>query len=222
MSSRTGSGALWMVPAASWTSMALSAWWLLSHRDELGSRVATHYDWQGRPDTWRANTPQVLLTPIVVGACAVAIVAIVTWLLHRTWSGGAGTPGATRRNPQAVQRVLLGTEIVVAAVSILGALAPWIGAAPLLVAGCSAVPIGLIAYVLATQPGVQGGQDGRAADDPHWRGVFYVNREDEAVWVPKRSGLGYTLNLAHRVSWFILGLFLLFPIVIIGVQFLQR
>ena len=36
----------------------------------------------------------------------------------------------------------------------------------------------------------------------HWRqGAFYVNPDDPALWVPKRSGLGYTLNFAHPASW---------------------
>ena len=54
-------------------------------------------------------------------------------------------------------------------------------------------------------------------DDRYWvAGLFYVNREDRAVLVPKRhgglfgSGLGRTLNFAHPVSWFLLAV----PIVV--------
>ena len=44
----------------------------------------------------------------------------------------------------------------------------------------------------------------------HYRwGLFYVNAEDPALWVPKRLGLGWTLNFAHRRSWLILALLLL-------------
>ena len=32
-------------------------------------------------------------------------------------------------------------------------------------------------------------------------GVFYAAPADPRVWVPKRLGLGYTLNFAHRASW---------------------
>ncbi|MGF1429933.1 DUF1648 domain-containing protein [Kitasatospora sp. LaBMicrA B282] len=36
-------------------------------------------------------------------------------------------------------------------------------------------------------------------DDRHWRlgGLFYLNREDSALFVPKRFGIGWTLNLAN-------------------------
>ena len=38
----------------------------------------------------------------------------------------------------------------------------------------------------------------RATDDAHWRfrGV-YVNRKDPAVFVPLRSGLGWTINFGR-------------------------
>ena len=36
-----------------------------------------------------------------------------------------------------------------------------------------------------------------------------MNAEDPALWVPKRLGLGWTLNFAHRRSWLILALLLL-------------
>lgn len=50
------------------------------------------------------------------------------------------------------------------------------------------------------------GKRGQAArtDDEHWfGGIFYCNREDSRIFVPKRFGLGIgrTLNFAHPVSW---------------------
>ena len=33
-------------------------------------------------------------------------------------------------------------------------------------------------------------------DDRYWRGgLLYVNRDDPSVWVPKRVGIGWTMNL---------------------------
>ena len=52
----------------------------------------------------------------------------------------------------------------------------------------------------------------------HYRwGLFYVNAEDPALWVPKRLGLGWTLNFAHGLSWLILALLLLPVVFIIGI-----
>ena len=40
-----------------------------------------------------------------------------------------------------------------------------------------------------------------------WRlAVFYFDENDPRIWVPKRTNLGWTLNLAHNASWLILGM----------------
>jgi uncharacterized membrane protein len=51
-----------------------------------------------------------------------------------------------------------------------------------------------------------------------WRFVvFYFNKDDPRIWAPKRTKLGWTLNLAHNASWLILGGLTLSLIVAAGV-----
>lgn len=39
-------------------------------------------------------------------------------------------------------------------------------------------------------------------EDGHWKlGLFYYNREDRRVLVPKRLGFGRTLNMAKPQAW---------------------
>lgn len=39
-------------------------------------------------------------------------------------------------------------------------------------------------------------------DGRHWKaGMFYFNRGDSRILVPKRLGFGRTLNFAHPVAW---------------------
>ena len=48
-----------------------------------------------------------------------------------------------------------------------------------------------------------------AAEQPEWRyGVFYYDSSNPKVWVPKRFGLGWTLNFAHSESYALLGFLL--------------
>ena len=50
--------------------------------------------------------------------------------------------------------------------------------------------------------------------DCYWKlGVFYFNREDSAVIVEKRFGLGYGLNFARPIAWVILLLILIAPLI---------
>jgi uncharacterized membrane protein len=42
--------------------------------------------------------------------------------------------------------------------------------------------------------------------DSGWHaGIFYFNKADAAVIVPKRFGLGWTLNFARPTAWFYIG-----------------
>ena len=45
--------------------------------------------------------------------------------------------------------------------------------------------------------------------DVGWKGIFYSNPDDPALWVPKRFGLGYTLNFGNPWSWGIVALHIL-------------
>jgi len=59
--------------------------------------------------------------------------------------------------------------------------------------------------------------------DAYWKlGIFYFNRNDAAVVVERRFGLGYTLNLARPASWIILFLVFLGPLVVILAQLLPK
>jgi len=40
-------------------------------------------------------------------------------------------------------------------------------------------------------------------------GLFYVNPDDDRIWVPKPIGVGWTLNFAKPASWAVLALLLL-------------
>jgi uncharacterized membrane protein len=49
--------------------------------------------------------------------------------------------------------------------------------------------------------------NGDRTPDERWLwGAIYVNRDDPALLIPKRFGIGYTLNFGNRWSWVILAL----------------
>lgn len=41
-------------------------------------------------------------------------------------------------------------------------------------------------------------------DPSNWKGVFYINRKDPRLTVPKLSGLGWTFNFASPYSWLLI------------------
>ena len=54
-------------------------------------------------------------------------------------------------------------------------------------------------------------------DDKHWRGgLFYINREDPALMVPRRFGLGWALNFGNpRTAMVLAGFVALIGLVVI-------
>ena len=42
-------------------------------------------------------------------------------------------------------------------------------------------------------------------DDKYWKaGIFYVNKNDPSIFVEKRFGVGWTINFANPIGYFIL------------------
>lgn len=59
-------------------------------------------------------------------------------------------------------------------------------------------------------------------DDRYWKGgIFYYNPNDPRMFVPKRSGLGYTVNLGNRDAvLFLIGLIAAVPAAIVLIALL--
>jgi len=48
---------------------------------------------------------------------------------------------------------------------------------------------------------------GDRTPDKYWKlGLIYINRNDPALFVEKRFGIGYTLNFGHPGAWVFLAL----------------
>jgi len=139
MHARTSLKALYLVPGLAWVSMAFAAWWITLQKHQWGPRVPWRYDLFGRPLAWRDTTASALVTPIAIGAGAVAVVAIGNWLLVRT----------RRTRPPLVQRTLSVAEVILATLAIETALLPAIGTRPLVLTLSLGLPIALIAIARA-------------------------------------------------------------------------
>ncbi|MFS0674633.1 DUF1648 domain-containing protein [Ornithinibacillus sp. 179-J 7C1 HS] len=52
-------------------------------------------------------------------------------------------------------------------------------------------------------------------DDKHWKlGIFYFNPSDPALFLEKRFGVGWTINLARPIAWIIFLVIILLPVAI--------
>ena len=62
---------------------------------------------------------------------------------------------------------------------------------------------------------------GDRTPDECWKlGLFYFNRNDPALFVEKRFGIGWTVNFANPRAWLVLGAILLFILATLAISLL--
>jgi uncharacterized membrane protein len=182
----------------------------------LPDPYAIHRDLAGAATAVAPKTPLVVFGPLVIGAVVAAILTLFSVLVTRAALRAA--PGddpaegpalaAARRGVVAAMLSELSAVVAfgISAIEITGWTLPDTAAgtrvALIVMIALVAVVIGAavrrsrrIAPRGAAHP--RGGAEA-PDDDRHWKGgIVYVNRDDPSLFVPKRFGLGLTINLGH-------------------------
>lgn len=228
----------WVAACGPFLVLAACAAYLRANWQQIPLRFPVHWGLNGIPDRWSARTWTGVYLPLLTAA---AILLPLTAVLHGVthWvrpihaSGAAGARESRFRGTSAL--VLLAAEYFVALLTSWVALHPLIQssgfggiAVPLiLLLTLLVVVIPVIALVRLGQGGtrVPSSTDSKPAtappigdrtDDRHWLlGVIYFNRDDPAVLVEKRFGIGYTLNFARPVSWTVIAMLVLLPLALV-------
>ncbi|MCL6452877.1 MAG: DUF1648 domain-containing protein [Alicyclobacillus sp.] len=200
----------------------------------LPAQVAVHFGLNGQPDRWAAKSLWSVFGPfLIVLALTVGLGALHLNVHRLPVRLDASRPAASQARAAALQRATLQSVWVLLAFVALGqlfALLPVWGVAALGVSTAVAVSLSTIAFgvlitlvllVRAAQTARRVDDSARASvrvqrdDDSFWvGGVFYWNRHDPAPIVPKRFGVGWTVNFAHPVAWLMLLCIVAVPVVI--------
>lgn len=169
--------------------LAACALWLWAHWSDLPERLPAHWNWRGDPDRFVSRSALSVSMPLFIGAAVcLLLLALQVGIRH-------GAARAPLRKPSL--RLLLAAEYL-AAVACCGSLAAMATAGrmltPLLVVCCA----GAAALLIATLAAALNVPRLRARNPAAWHsGFLYVDREDPAVFVPKRIGIGYTFNFGN-------------------------
>lgn len=186
--------------------LAAAALWLRAHFDDLPARLPVHWNVHGQADRFVERRPLGASFPLLLGAALCLLTLGVQLAIRRS------SPRGTMRGP--TLRVLLAVEYFVALLNC-GVLAATATngrlLAPVLVFSVAAV----VVLVVVTALAVRGVPREPVRNPNAWRaGVFYFDRHDPALLVPKRSGVGYTFNFAHPAAVLLTLLILLLPMAI--------
>jgi uncharacterized membrane protein len=168
-------------------ALALFYRWILPH---LPDPVPTHFDALGRANGWtpKGGLALVVFLPPVVLWTILFLVGAVAGLLPGGAGGGAVQP----------LRGMLGLGLC----GVMGGclLVPSQGQTALfggLLFFFFCMALGIVFLVRNTWAAV-----GLAPRSEHYRcGMFYANPEDPRLWVPKRTGYGWTLNFARPAAY---------------------
>jgi uncharacterized membrane protein len=196
----------------------LYAW---AHYDQLPARVPTHFGLFGEPDHWAAKSRRGVITLPITGLGFGIVFGCLAMLSARAkrsirYPAAAISASSQERFRLAMTRYLAACAVVTCgsgALLSVGTVNVGLGMWPRL-----PVPWLLTGLILATAVGgalvliFRHGQGGARleqgtgmasltnglADNDHWVfGEFYFNREDPAILIEARFGIGYTLNLGN-------------------------
>jgi uncharacterized membrane protein len=218
----------WLLQLSPFAILAATAMYLRLRWDDIPSRFPVHWGASGHPNGWSVRTPMGVYTPLLLGAGVMAAVAASS---HVALHFGRPVLGSAARSlwgdfAREMGVFLLSLEFFLAVIFSFVGLLPLMGnrdpgILPVLIATVTMLvalifAMSRLAKQHARLHAAAGGSEAAGIPDDHWKcGVFYVNRDDAALFVPKRFGIGYTLNFGHVSAWLIMVLVLVLPLVLL-------
>ena len=204
--------------------LAAAALFLWLNWDLIPDRVAWRWSAEGMPTGFRTKRVIGVYTGLAIGAGVVSMMLAMAWtIVSRTRQvaiDGAAAAGERRFKHLSALRVLF-SAYAAAGLSAAFSVAPVIRGTdrlPLsilvLLGAAVALSCGFLLVLLwlgqggqrAIAPDARDGIHGDGTPDAGWKGGFvYYNPNDPALLVERRMGIGWTLNMANRWSWLILG-----------------
>lgn len=235
--------AYWILQLGPFAVLAAYAAYLQRNWQRIPARFPVHWGINGEPNGWSTRSFGGVYGLLLIGLVTCVLVGLFSYgAVH--WTRQIRSTGAAAVAETRSRRVQVGAMIAVEYFLALtfggGSLmplrsnpgqAPSIG--PFLI-GTLLFVAALYAVLIHTGQGganlmkAGGGSDilgdksvvGDRTPDDCWKGgMFYVNRDDPALLVEKRFGIGYTFNFGRPAAWVLMGLILLMAVVPLLVGF---
>lgn len=193
----------------------------------LPTTLATHYAMNGQPDRYATTSVATAFRAVFVqaGFTLLLIGLAWTWVRMRADLDPRRPTASAQQHRLWVMRMSKASLALLACLNISLFLVSWLlwqspaqtwwqvilPSLPVLggvyIFGAVAFRSGQGGYRIPTAGTQSNSTDGLVArdDDRYWRGgLLYVNRDDPALLVPKRFGIGITLNVGNPRSWLLL------------------
>ena len=168
----------------------------------LPPRIPVHFAVDGAVDRTVPTTVLTAFLPVGIQLTVTAVLCACAAVTLRTGERSRGAARATARSLLWLAACLnlanyFLAEQIWSRHPVIGP--PTIAGVVIATAAGLAGVVATVGYAARTPADHPQGQPG------HWRGVIYVNRDDPALFVPKRIGIGWLLNFGRPASWVVLG-----------------
>lgn len=207
----------------------------------MPERVPIHFNMAGEADSLVEKGWHVVLMPIAIQAFLAVCLAASHWMMLRSKrpsspESPAASAIAYGMFARAQSVMLVATGLAINAAMALMPLT-FAGVISSFAAFVAILAVSVVVLVLAIGVSLVYGQSGSRLlrrmgastqlefdDDALWKaGVFYVNREDPSIVVPKRFGVGWAMNWGNQRSWAIMaGFVVLIVAFTVGIVLLTR
>jgi len=184
--------------------------WAVAHWDQLPTRLPVHWGLSG-PHRWVVTSARVILLLLAEHALiCLVLLAVALGVLH--WSRRIATSGAAAASERQFRRRTVLLLLVVEYFTVLPAIFSLLQAPALAMQIWSVTIIVIVvAFVLSMMRAGQGGAlqvapgpspIGDRTTDARWiGGLLYFNPTDPVLFVEKRTGIGWTVNVGNPWSW---------------------
>ena len=186
------------------------------HWEDVPARFPTHWNLAGKPDGWTTKSVAGVFRGLSIGLLVCSMTLFTSYAVLR-WTRLPRVTGIDGQQSRRVRHVnliaMLASEYLIAVLlawtSVVSMFSDQAGQPrlplPFRVAPFALIIVGTLAIrVMRRVAASDGPPIGDTTPDSCWFfGRLYVNRADPALFVEKRMGLGYTLNLGNPVSWLV-------------------
>jgi uncharacterized membrane protein len=223
-SSSRGSLLRWLPFAA----LAVAAMLLAMNWDSIPERWIIHWGARGEPDGWAAKTPFQVYLPVGMGAAICAFLELIASVVASRRKPGAGfnaSPEAisaiARATADFVRLINVVLSITFACIAVRMPLYPMSDPRSFLGFILALIAVAILLGVYRMKRAFERlRREGKLEGLKGWNGLIYRNPDDERLWVPKLTGLGYTFNFAHPWAWPLFLFMLSVPVTILLLVFL--
>jgi uncharacterized membrane protein len=185
---------------------------------KIPGRFSIHWGLDGHVNGWAERSVGGVFGFLFAASILVIVVGLMGELVARSSPGHEGRSAMIRTTRSTLLACAWLITIVLCGTSVLPLIPDPSNLVPIVAMAVTVFSVGMAGYFILRWMRMSGviaaAQD--STDRRFWKaGILYYNSEDSALWVPKRYGLGYTLNFGRPVSWLVLGLILLVPATIL-------